>query len=105
MLSADGSLIAWTSWRDGPPEIYLAGTDGSGAARVSYWSNSATRLRGWSPSGEILATTAAEQPFQHYTWAYAIPVSRRRRAASPSTAGCRSGRSATWPWTAAPSPC
>jgi tricorn protease len=74
MLSADASLIAWTSWRDGPPEIYLAGTDGSGTARVSYWSNSATRLRGWSPGGDLLATTAANQPFQHYTWAYQIPV-------------------------------
>ncbi len=73
-LSADGSLVAWTSWRDGPPEIYLAGTGGDGAARVSYWSNSTTRLRGWSQDGDILATTSADQPFSHYTWAYAIPV-------------------------------
>ena len=73
-LSATASLIAWTSWRDGLPEIYLASTDGGGAARVSYWSNSATRLRGWSPDGDLLATTAAGQPFQHYTWAYQIPV-------------------------------
>lgn len=74
MLSGDGSLIAWTSWRDGPPEIYLASTDGGDTARVSYWSNSATRLRGWSQDGAIVATTAANQPFQHYTWAYTIPV-------------------------------
>ena len=74
MVSADGSLVAWTSWRDGPPEIYLAGTDGGATARVSYWSNAWTSLRGWSPAGEILATTAAGQPFRHYTWAYAIPV-------------------------------
>jgi tricorn protease len=74
-FSGDGSLVAWTSWRDGPPEIYLAGTDGGNAARVSYWSNQSTRLRGWGPDGEILATTSASQPFQHYTWAYTIPVS------------------------------
>ncbi len=74
-FSGDGSLVAWTSWRDGPPEIYLAGTDGGNATRVSYWSNQTTRLRGWSPDGEILATTSASQPFQHYTWAYEIPVS------------------------------
>ena len=73
-FSRDGGLVAWTSWRDGPPEIYLASTDGGDAARVSYWSNQGTRLRGWNPDGEILATTAADQPFQHYTWAYAIPV-------------------------------
>src|SRR5262245_5509210 len=74
-FSAAGSLVAWTSWRDGPPEIYMASTDGGDKSRVSYWSNQATRLRGWSPSGDIVATTAANQPFQHYTWAYAIPVS------------------------------
>jgi len=73
-LSRDGSLVAWTSWRDGPPEIYLAGTGGEPATRVSYWSNSTTRLRGWSPDGDILATTSADQPFGHHTWAYAIPV-------------------------------
>jgi tricorn protease len=74
-FSGDGGLVAWTSWRDGPPEIYMASTDGGDAARVSYWSNQGTSLRGWNPAGEILATTAADQPFQHYTWAYAIPVS------------------------------
>ncbi len=74
-FSGDGGLVAWTSWRDGPPEIYLASTDGGDTSRVSYWSNQGTRLRGWSHEGEILATTAANQPHTHYTWAYAIPVS------------------------------
>jgi tricorn protease len=74
-FSRDGSLAAWTSWRDGPPEVYLTTTTGGDSIRVSYWSNQNTRFRDWSPDGEILATTAADQPFQHYTWAYAIPVS------------------------------
>ena len=74
-FSGDGGLVAWTSWRDGPPEIYLASTDGGDTSRVSYWSNQGTRLRGWNHEGEILATTAANQPHTHYTWAYAIPVS------------------------------
>jgi len=73
-ISADGGLVAWTSWRDGPPEIYLADTDGGRTMRVSYWSNPASALRGWSPDGALLATTSANQPFRHYTWAYAIPV-------------------------------
>jgi tricorn protease len=73
-LSPDGSLIAWTSWRDGPGEIYLAATGEGGAARVTYWSSDTTTMRGWSPRGEILATTSADQPFLRQTWAHAIPV-------------------------------
>ncbi len=74
-MSPDGTLIAWTSWRDGPPEIYLADLEGSQAARVSYWSNLTTRVRNWSADGEILATTGSERPFPRSAWAYAIPVS------------------------------
>jgi tricorn protease len=73
-ISPDGRLVTWTSWRDGCPEVYLASTEGGGTDRVSYWSDSSTEVRGWSPAGEIMATTAAGQPFGHHTWAYAIPV-------------------------------
>src|ERR1022692_2435050 len=73
-ISGDGSLITWTSWRDGSPEAYLASTEGGGTDRVSYWSDHSTRVRGWGPAGEIVAITAAGQPFTHHTWAYAIPV-------------------------------
>jgi len=73
-ISSDGSLIAWASWREGSPEVYLASTEGGGTDRVSYWSDPSTRMLGWSPSGEIVAITAAGQPFRHDTWAYAIPV-------------------------------
>jgi tricorn protease len=74
-LSPDGSLIAWTSLRDGPAEIFLAATGEGGSARVTYWSHGSTTMRGWGPGGEILATTSAGQPFRFQTWAYVIPVS------------------------------
>jgi tricorn protease len=83
-LSPDGSLVAWTSWRDGPAEIYLAATgegdgrpagSGDGPVRVTYWSSRGTQLRGWGPDGEIVATTPHGQPFLRQTWAYAIDVS------------------------------
>ena len=32
-FSPDGAKIAWTSSRDGGPEVYLAGTDGGDPAR------------------------------------------------------------------------
>ncbi|MDA8323473.1 MAG: peptidase S41, partial [Actinomycetota bacterium] len=73
-IAPDGAFIAWTSWRDGPAEIYLAPVSGGQPARVSYWSDRSTRVRGWTPSGDLLATTSAAMPFGDNTWAYQIPV-------------------------------
>ncbi len=73
-ISPDGNLVAWTSWRDGPAEIYLAPTGEGGAARVTYWSSDTTAMRGWTPGGDILASTSSDQPFLRQTWAHAIPV-------------------------------
>jgi tricorn protease len=73
-FSRDGARIAWTSWRDGNPEVYTADPDGSDAARLTYWSDARTRVTGWSREGEILAVSATGQPETYLTWAYAIPL-------------------------------
>jgi tricorn protease len=73
-FSRDGTRIAWTSWRDGDPEVYTADTDGSAAGRLTYWGDFRTRVTGWTGQGEILAVSAVGQPESHLTWAYAIPV-------------------------------
>ncbi len=73
-ISRDGTTIAWTSERDGPPEVYLAGMDGGNGRRLSYWGDRRTRVCGWTPDGNVVATTAAGQPFDHFTWAYAVAV-------------------------------
>jgi tricorn protease len=70
-LSADGTQIAWTSERDGAAEVYLASTEGGGR-RLTYWGDGDTKVCGWSPVGEVLAVSAAGQPFPHFTWAYAL---------------------------------
>ena len=62
-ISPDGAFIAWTSKRDGPPEIYLTGIGGGPGRRLTYWSDPGTRTCGWSPDGEVLGITAAGQPF------------------------------------------
>ena len=74
-IARDGTMIAWTSRRDGPPEVYLAGVDGGNQRRLTYWSDAQTRVCGWTPDGAVLAVTAARQPFSHFTWAYAVPAS------------------------------
>ncbi len=72
-FSRDGSRVAWTSWRDGNPEVYCAEADGSAAARLTYWGDPQTRVTGWTTVGEVLALTAANQPAAKYRRAYAIP--------------------------------
>ena len=72
-FARDGSRIAWTSWRDGNPEVYSAEVDGSTAARLTYWGDPQTRVTGWTAAGEVLAVTAANQPAAKYRRAYAVP--------------------------------
>jgi tricorn protease len=71
-LSRDGSLLAWTSARDGAPEVRVCGLDGGPARRLTYWGDTGTRVAGWAPGGEIVALTAAGQPFDRLTHAYLL---------------------------------
>jgi tricorn protease len=72
-FSRDGARVAWSSWRDGNPEVYGAEVDGSIADRLTYWGDPQTRVTGWTAAGEVLAITAANQPAAKYRRAYAVP--------------------------------
>ena len=72
-FSRDGSKLAWTSSRDGNPEVYCTEVDGSTATRLTYWGDPQTRVAGWTAAGEVLAITAANQPAAKYRRAYAAP--------------------------------
>src|ERR1051326_7153576 len=73
-FSRDGARIAWTSWRDGNPEVFTADPDGNAASRLTYLSDARTRVTGWTRDGEVLAVSAAGQPASYLAWAYAIPL-------------------------------
>jgi tricorn protease len=73
-FSRDGSRIAWTSWRDGNPEVYTADPDGGDAARLTYWGDDKVTVAGWTSAGEVIAVTAVGQPERQYTWAHALPL-------------------------------
>jgi tricorn protease len=77
-FSPDGATIAWTSWRDGGiPEVYTAeldGETGGPATRRTYWGDLRTRTTGWTDAGEVLATSAVDQPSSQRTHAYAVSL-------------------------------
>jgi tricorn protease len=72
-FSPDGTRIAWTSWRDGNPEVYAGDIEGSDPARLTYWGDSQTRVTGWTADGDVLAVSAAGQQARKYRRAFAVP--------------------------------
>ncbi|GJF30220.1 tricorn protease [Kitasatospora sp. NE20-6] len=72
-LSPDGRTVAWTSWQALTPEVWTAPVEGGEAVRLTHWGSPDTRVRGWLPTGDVLAVTSYHEPFAHYTWAYALP--------------------------------
>ena len=72
-FSRDGTLVAWTSWRDGNPEVYAADTAGGDAARLTFWGDPQTRVTGWTADGEVLVVTSVGQPATKYRRAFAVP--------------------------------
>nr|WP_203599159.1 S41 family peptidase [Streptomyces sp. SID10853] len=71
-FSPDGGHIAYTSWRSLDPEIHLAPVQGGPSRRLTYWGSLDTRVRGWTPEGDILAVASHNQPFSHFSWAYTV---------------------------------
>ncbi|GAA3459825.1 PDZ domain-containing protein [Saccharothrix longispora] len=69
-----GTHLAWTSRRDGAPEVHLAPVDGGPATRLTHWGDYSTGVRGWTPGGEVVAVTAAGQASGNRKWAHAVPT-------------------------------
>ncbi len=74
-LSPDGTRVAFTSRRDGAPEVHVVDTCGGGVRRLTYWGSDFTRVLGWTDDGQVLAASAVGEPFRSRTWAYAVPLS------------------------------
>ncbi len=73
-ISPNGEYIAFTSTRDGAPEVCVAPVDGGPVNRLTYWGSSRTAVCGWTPDGEIVATSSYGQASLRRTWAWAVPV-------------------------------
>jgi tricorn protease len=73
-LSPDGTLVAWTTFRHGVPEVYVGEVDGGAARRLTYWGDPRARVLGWSPDGEVLALSGTGLPAHGRAWVHAVPV-------------------------------
>ncbi|WP_329339382.1 PDZ domain-containing protein [Streptomyces sp. NBC_00663] len=73
-VSPDGTTVAWTSTRDGAPEVHIAPVDGGPAKRLTHWGSWRTQVRGWTPDGQVLALTTHGQASPRRSWAHAVPL-------------------------------
>ncbi|AWW39649.1 MULTISPECIES: S41 family peptidase [Streptomyces] len=73
-ISPDGTTVAWTSTRDGAPEVHVAPVDGGPAKRLTHWGSLKTQVRGWTEDGRVLALTTHGQASLRRTWAHAVPL-------------------------------
>lgn len=73
-ISPDGATVAWTSTRDGAPEVHVAPVDGGPARRLTHWGSMRTQVRGWTADGRVLALTTHGQASLRRTWARAVPL-------------------------------
>ncbi|HEY1733847.1 MAG TPA: hypothetical protein VGG23_05320, partial [Acidimicrobiales bacterium] len=76
-LHDDGTRLAWTSRRDGPPEVYIGDVDGGIATRLTFWGDLYTRTVGWTVGADgtdaVLAVSAVDDACRD-SWAYALPA-------------------------------
>jgi tricorn protease len=73
-ISPDGTTVAWTSTRDGAPEVHIAPVDGGPGRRLTHWGSARTQVRGWTPDGEVLAITTHGQASLRRSWAHTVPL-------------------------------
>jgi len=73
-ISPDGTAVAWTSTRDGAPEVHVAPVDGGSARRLTYWGSGRTQVRGWTPEGQVLVLSTQGRASLRRSWARAVPL-------------------------------
>ncbi|MBA2416586.1 MAG: PDZ domain-containing protein [Geodermatophilaceae bacterium] len=74
-LSPAGDQVAYTSRRDGAPEVHVVDTGGGPPRRLTHWGSDFTRVLGWTDDDRVIAASAVGEPFRSRTWAYAVPLS------------------------------
>ncbi|MFF2031299.1 S41 family peptidase [Arthrobacter sp. NPDC058192] len=73
-FTPDGKRLVWTVVQGTAPEVVTADVDGGGYRQLSYFGHSSTRVKGFTPDGDVLVTSAFRQSDSRHTHAYSLPV-------------------------------
>ncbi|QCB98129.1 peptidase S41 [Arthrobacter sp. PAMC25564] len=73
-FTPDGKRLVWTVVQGTAPEVVTADVDGGGYRQLSYFGHSSTRVRGFTPGGDVVVTSAFRQSDSRHTHAYSLPV-------------------------------
>lgn len=73
-FTPDGKQLVWTAVVGTSPEVLTADVDGGGYRQLSYFGHSTTRVKGFTPSGDVLVTSAFQQAEGRHTHAYSLPL-------------------------------
>ncbi|MGY2747088.1 S41 family peptidase [Arthrobacter sp. UYCu723] len=73
-FSPDGKRLVWTVVQGTAPEVVTADVEGGGYRQLSYFGHSSTRVKGFTPAGDIVVTSAFRQSDGRHTHAYSLPV-------------------------------
>ncbi|MET3811142.1 S41 family peptidase [Arthrobacter sp. UYEF3] len=73
-FSPDGQRLVWTVIQGTAPEVVTADVDGGGYRQLSYFGHGSTRVKGFTPGGDVVVTSAFRQADSRLTHAYSLPV-------------------------------
>jgi len=71
VFSPDGGRIAFVSYEEGPPEVYVLPAQGGPAQRLTFQA-AGCKVLTWSPQGDIIYTSSADAPFSGERWLFAV---------------------------------
>ncbi|MGO4249976.1 S41 family peptidase [Paenarthrobacter sp. RAF54_2] len=71
-FTPDGKRLVWTAVVGTSPEVVTADVDGGGYKQLSYFGHTTTRVKGFTPAGNVLVTSAFQQSESRHTYAYSL---------------------------------
>lgn len=71
-FTPDGKRLVWTVVQGTAPEVVIADVDGGGYRQLTFFGHSTTRVKGFTPAGDIVVTSAFRQAESRHTHAYRL---------------------------------